>query len=181
MGLGLGLGLCISCCAFDDQRWGSAWCRDLKEIASAVHGTSLAWSHTDESLGLSEFRSILTTLKYDGFIEETRPVAGARHTEGDPTFRVVGKAVPINSLVAVPCGSCPVRALSIALSTQCHCCSSPVNFCSESLNQVSLARCCRCCCEFDGWFDSFMRLDWFTVWNVMLWFVRCTTSALQTA
>lgn len=74
-----------------------------------MHGTALAWSHTDESLGLSEFRSILTTLKYDGFIEETRAIAGARHVEGDPTYRVIGKALPLNSLVAAPCGSCPVR------------------------------------------------------------------------
>jgi hypothetical protein len=94
--------------------------RDLKEIAASVHGTALAWSHTDESLGLSEFRTILTTLKYDGFVEETRPVPGSRHAlEGDPTFRVVGKATGHNSLTTVPCGQCPVCLYCMCASTVC--------------------------------------------------------------
>lgn len=106
--------------------------RDLKEIAAFVHGTSMAWSHTDDSLGLSEFRSILCTLLYDGLVEEGGKQGRAATGGGDvdPVYRIIasraggtaaaaaasggagaaaGLGAPLpNALFSTPCGTCPV-------------------------------------------------------------------------
>lgn len=84
-------------------------CRDLKEVAQSVHGTARAWSRMEDSLGLSDFRSITATLMYDGLIEECRTSGRSAADASDTVYMLVGQPRPLNALAAVPCGSCPVR------------------------------------------------------------------------
>lgn len=93
-------------------------CRELAEIAAVG-----AWSK-DDPLADTDLRSIMHTLRYDGFVEEARSGGGRAVDPADPPYRLIGQPSSVTPLATVPCGSCPVRlSASVHIRARCvHVC-----------------------------------------------------------